>query len=103
MYTQERLRQENETYAGTGGVSENNAQARFLPAFREQVSGRIELARMEDGRSAPMHLLCGLPDDWVTQRDTDGRIIALKDSVIAGFVRDGDFFTREEAARLTAE
>lgn len=100
MYTYDRLREENETYAGTGGVSENNGQARFLPAFRDEVTGRVEMARMEDGRTAPMHLLCCLPDEWVTERDDSGRITGLKDTVIAGFVRDGAFYTREESARL---
>jgi hypothetical protein len=47
-----------------------------------------------------MHLLCCLPEEWVTGRDERGQIVALKDSVIAGFVRDGTFYTREEAARL---
>ena len=45
MYSYERLREENETFAGTGGVSENNCQARFVPAFRDEDSGRVELAR----------------------------------------------------------
>lgn len=98
MYTYERLREENETYAGTGGVSENNCRQRFLPAFRDEVTGRVELARQADGTEASMHLLCCLPDEWVTERDSQGHILALKDSVTAGFVRDGAFYTREEAA-----
>ena len=98
MYTYERLREENETYAGTGGVSENNCAKRFLPAFRDELTGRVELARTAEGAQAPMHLLCCLPDEWVTRRDAQGQILALKDSVIAGFVRDGEFYTREEAA-----
>lgn len=100
MYTYERLREENEAYAGTGGVSENNREARFRPAFRDELSGRVELARTEDGGDAPMHLLCCLPEEWVSERDDAGRIVALKVTVIAGFVRDGAFYTREEAARL---
>ena len=100
MYSYERLREENETFAGTGGVSENNCEARFVPAFRDSESGRVELARTEDGVRAPVHLLCCLPDEWVTERDDAGRILALKDSVVAGFVRDGQFYTREEAASL---
>jgi hypothetical protein len=98
MYTYERLREENETYAGTGGVSENNCSARFLPAFQDSLSGRVEQARKEDGSPAPMHLLCALPDEWVAERDASGRILALKDTIIAGFLRDGVFYTREEAA-----
>ena len=98
MYTYERLRQENEIYAGTGGVSENNCSARFLPAFQDSQTGRVEIARTEDGTQAPMHLLCCLPDEWVTERDAEGHILVVKDSVIAGFIRDGEFYTREEAA-----
>ena len=98
MYTYERLREENETYAGTGGISENNCAARFLPAFQDSQTGRVEIARHEDGSQAPMHLLCCLPDEWVVERDAEGRILALKDSVIAGFIRDGEFYTREQAA-----
>jgi hypothetical protein len=45
-----------------------------------------------------MHLLDGLPDEWVVERDAAGRVRAIKDSVIAGFVRDGRFYTREQAA-----
>ena len=98
MYTYERLREENETYAGTGGVSENNCMQHFLPAFRDEQTGRVELARKADGSQAPVHLLCCLPDEWVTERDAEGQILALRDSVVAGFVRDGLFYTREEAA-----
>ena len=98
MYTYERLREENEAYAGTGGISENNCAQRFLPAFQDSDSGQVELARQADGSQAPMHLLFCLPDEWVTERDDKGQILALKESVIAGFVRDGEFYTREEAA-----
>lgn len=100
MYTSEQLRAENEIWAGTGGISENNSGARFVPAFRDMDSGRVELARREDGQPAPMHLLCCLPEEWVTARDAQGQILALKDSVVAGFVRDGVFYTRAEAARM---
>jgi len=98
MYTYERLREENEIYAGTGGVSENNACARFLPAFMDRSTGRVEPARKENGTPAPMHLLFGLPEEWVSARDVDGHITALKDTIVAGFVRDGVFYTREQAA-----
>ncbi len=101
MYTNQRLRVENEAYAGTGGVSQNNHEARFLPAFRDKDTGRVEVARLEDGQPAPMHILSGLPDEWVTGRDEQGCIVAVRDSIIAGFVRDGVFYTREEAAVLT--
>jgi hypothetical protein len=100
MYTYEVLSAENEAFAGTGGISSNNREARFVPAFREDRSGRVEVARHENGQPAAMHLLCCLPEEWVTGRDEKGRIVAVLDSVEAGFLRDGVFFTRAEAARL---
>ena len=99
MFTYQRLRDENTEYAGTGGVSQNNHDARFLPAFRDE-DGRVEVARLENGEIAPMHLLCGLPDAWVTGRDGEGRVTAIRDDIVAGFVRDDVFYTREQAAAI---
>jgi hypothetical protein len=48
-----------------------------------------------------MHLIDGLPREWVCARDAVGRPAALKATVVAGFVRDGLFYTREQAANLT--
>jgi len=100
MYTCRQLDAENEAFAGTAGISQNNARERFVPAFRDSRNGRVEISRLETGQPAPMHLLCGLPEDWVTGRDAEGHIVAVRESVIAGFLRDGIFYTREEAAQL---
>ena len=97
---EERLRRENLAFAGTHGVSRNARQARFEPAFKDLDTGRVEIACLTPGTPAPMHVLSCLPDEWAAERDADGAIIALKPSVIAGFVRDGQFFTREEAASV---
>jgi surfactin synthase thioesterase subunit len=48
---------------------------------------------------APVHLIEGLPDAWVVERDVDGMIKEIKQSVIAGFVRGGLFYTRQQAAQ----
>ena len=98
LFTTETLRKQNLAFAGTGGVSHQNRSGGFLPAFHDLTSGRTVLARFADGRPAPMHLLEGLPDAWVVNRDSAGRPSALRQSVIAGFVRDGLFYTRDEAA-----
>ena len=92
------LRKQNLAFIGSGGVSEENRQSGFRPAFYDLATGRGELARFANGHPAPMHLLEGLPEEWVTQRDAAGRITAVKDTVIAGFVRHGIFYTREQAA-----
>ncbi|MCB1929363.1 MAG: hypothetical protein KDH17_15195 [Rhodocyclaceae bacterium] len=93
-----RLQAENRRFAGSGGRSEENRGAGFRPAFRDHASGVVWLSRFHDGRPAPCHLLDGLPDEAVSQRAADGRPRALKSSVESGFVRNGVFFTRDQAA-----
>lgn len=93
------LVEDNIRYMGTGGVSENNRNKGFCAAFRDDASGAVVLARFPDGSPAPMHLLDGLPEDWIVERSHTGRVISVKPSVVAGFVRRGRFYTREEAAR----
>lgn len=90
-----RLEYENELYANSGGISQNNANAHFIPAFKNIDTGEIALSRYSNGKTAPFHLMDGLPDTWVktTNKTTD-----LKASIISGFVRLGRFFDRQEAA-----
>ncbi len=92
------LVEENRRFAGTGGVSEHNAQARFVPAFQDAHTGQVEISRFRDGRPAPFHLIDGLPEDWIAKRDVTGRVVQIKGSIISGFVRFGVFFTRQEAS-----
>jgi len=98
LLTTNTLKRQNRAFVGTGGVSEENRSSGFRPAFHDLASGRTALSRFADGRPAPMHLIDGLPEAWVVQRDTSGRVRAIKDTVIAGFVRDGLFYTRDQAA-----
>ncbi len=72
----------------------------FLPAFKDSVTGEVYLSRFRDHSTAPIHLLDGLPDHWVTERDEDGRVTRVRGSIMAGFVRDGRFYSRDEAACL---
>jgi hypothetical protein len=97
--TPQRMRSDNRLFRGTGGLSRNNRRAGFVPAFRDTATGRTEPSRRADGLPAPIHLLCGLPDEWVVSRSPAGGVARVKGSVEAGFLRDGRFYTREEAAR----
>ena len=97
------LREENGIYAGTGGRSEENGGLGFRPAFYDFDTQSIHLSRFSDGRPAPFHLLDGLPRDLVVDRTPSGRVARVKASVIAGFVREGFFYTRAAAARAAAE
>ena len=100
MLTDARLRRENLAFAGTSGVSATSADRQLRPAFRDPVTGRVEIARFADGRPAPVHTICGLPAEWAAEVDADGQIVAVKDQIESGFVRDEVFYTREEAANL---
>jgi hypothetical protein len=95
--TRTTLRRQNRTYAGTAGISANCPRA-YVPAFRDAETGRIVIARYADGRPAPMHLLEGLPAEWAVSRDANGSISAVKGTVVAGFLRNGVFYTRDEVA-----
>ena len=92
------LRSENHQFANTCGLSKHNACLNFLPAFRNEETGEIALAKFADGRQAPMHILLGLPGSWATARNARGQVSAIASCVIAGFVRAGQFYTRAEAA-----
>ncbi len=92
------LRQQNLAFKGTGGVSGGNRSQGFAPAFLDTETGRVYPARFADGRPAPMHLLDGLPQELIVSRDTASGCLAVKRSVVAGFVQAGQFYTREQAA-----
>lgn len=92
------LKEQNERFMNTGGRSQENRSEGFRPAFSDTSTGAVYLSRFADGRPAPMHMLDGLPQEVVATRNAAGRVTAIKESVVAGFVRDGLFYTREEAA-----
>ncbi len=93
------LRMENRQYSGTGGISQLNHAYGFVPAFQDTLDQIHEISRFVDGRAAPLHLLDGLPSEWIIERSPEGKVLAIKDSVIAGFLRQERFYTREQAAR----
>ena len=89
---------ENRRYAGTGGRSQENRLAAFRPAFFDTGTETIYASRFADGQAAPIHVLDGLPEALVLARSAQGRALAVRPSVISGFVRLGRFYTRDEAA-----
>lgn len=96
------LQGENRRFRNTGGRSEENRPLGFRPAFKDVATGSVYESRFADGRPAPFHLLDGLPDSVVLQREPGGRVGKVKDSVVSGFVLAGRFYTRDEAAREVA-
>lgn len=96
------LERQNQEFSGTGGRSQENRAWGFRPAFMDAITRVIYRSCFADGTSAPVHLLDGLPDEAVATRDAGGRVLSVKASVVAGFVRDGRFYSREEAAQFAA-
>ncbi len=81
----------------------DESKHQFKAAFLDFATLTIYPSTFSDGRPAPMHLLDGLPDEVVVDRARSGRVIATKATLIAGFERDGFFYTRTAAARAAAE
>ena len=95
--------EQNRQFKGTGGVSQENRSLGFRPAFLDSGTGRIYLSRFVAGRPAPMHLLEGLPVALAARHSASGRIAAVKASVIVGFLRNGQFYTRDQAAKAVRD
>ena len=94
------LRLENRTFEDTGGISQNNRDLGFRPAYRNIRTGQTVMSRYANGEPAPVHVLDGLPDEWVVARDPEGSVSRVIATVVAGFVHNGSFYSREAAARL---
>ena len=94
------LKTENRQFAGTRGVSQENRSTGFVPAFIDHRTGKVYLSRFANGRQAPVHLLDGLPDELVLQRSDSGRVLAVRDTLESGFVRNSRFYTRSQAAAV---
>ncbi len=98
MLTPQMLEADNQLFAGTGGVSMENQCRGFIPGFMDRETGVVYNSCWADGRPAPFHALDGLPAHLIRERDHGGHITAVKASVIAGFIHQGCFYTREQAA-----
>jgi len=93
------LEEENQRFADSPGVSSNNREKGFVPAFQDTRSGCCRVSRFSDGSPAPIHVLDGLPDEWVEAGKFNGREISICPHIISGFLRNGRFYTREEASQ----
>lgn len=75
----------------------------FLPAFRDLEDGRTHLASTQEGKIASMHILDGLPLEWAEEIDAYGRIISLRDGIMAGFMRGDQFYTLDQIRSRSAD
>jgi hypothetical protein len=100
ILTEAVLARENVHFHGTGGRSQENREHGFVPAFMDLQTRTVYLSRFADGRPAPIHVLDGLPDEVVLSRHLSGRVASVKTSIVSGFMLEGRFFSRDEAATL---
>jgi hypothetical protein len=94
--TRQALAADSHRYQGTRGTSAAAGGLGYRPGFMDRETGVVYPSRFADGRPAPLHLIDGLPDHLVAAYDGRGRVAAVKPSVVAGFLRDGRFYTREQ-------
>jgi len=94
-----KLARENREFGSTTGISKNNRSLGFAPAFYDSESGKIYFSCNKDGTRAAIHMLEGLPEELILERDPEDNIVSVKPSVISGFVKNGRFYTREQAAK----
>jgi hypothetical protein len=73
--------------------------AGMQPAFRHIVTGEAHLAQSKLGVPSSAYEFTGLPDSWVSERDTQGNAIALHPDIVPGYWRHAEFI---ELTRLTA-
>lgn len=99
VMSNDKLQRENAAFSGSGGRSQENASIGFRPAFYDAETLEVFPSCFADGTLAPLHLLDGLPDKVVIRRSADGRVQAVKASIVSGFTLKGEFYTREAAAR----
>lgn len=92
------LQTQNAEFAGTGGISCNNRDAGFVPAYQNTATGEAVVSCYADGRRAPVHVLDGLPENWIEGRNEQGCVTHTITEVVVGFLRGDVFFTREAAA-----
>jgi hypothetical protein len=71
----------------------------FLPAFRHGGTGEVRLCQLADGRIARFHRLDVLPEEWIAERDEEGRPSALIGAVEPGYQRGPEFWSLAEMTR----
>ena len=73
----------------------NNQACKVLvgmqPAFKHIRTGESHLAQSECGRLSDVYEFSGLPEDWIVERDCEGKPIALHPDIVPGYWRDARF------------
>lgn len=98
--TSQVLTKQNQRFHGLGGVSRKNHAHGFKPAFCDMSTGNLYFSMYANGELAPIHLLDSLPEKLLAKCSESGKFRSTVETVVAGFVSEDQFFTREEAAMV---
>ena len=83
-------------YHQFNGVVFSDISFGFMPAFKNLKSQQIHLSQDHNGELSVMHLFDRLPECWIKESDDKGVALTLKDEIIAGFMRNAQFYTLSE-------
>jgi hypothetical protein len=64
----------------------------------DQATGCTYASIFAGGTAAAMPLLDGLPECLIVRRSRAGKVTAVHGSVVPGFLRGGEFFSRQQAS-----
>lgn len=97
MYiTHQQAVQQQGTYYRFNGAVFSDVSFGFMPAFKNIKNQEVHLSTDVDGELSVMHILDGLPESWIEEKDEQGKALTLKSEIIAGFMRNADFYTLNE-------
>ncbi len=88
--------EQQDVYHPFNGMVFSDISFGFMPAFKNLKDQSIHLSIDRNGELSVMHLLDGLPDYWIKEKDEMGVAQSLKSEIIAGFMRNSIFYTLSE-------
>lgn len=87
---------QQDAYHQFNGVVFSDISFGFMPAFKNLKDHQVHLSKDQHGELAVMHLFDGLPECWIKEKDEQGIALTLKSEIIAGFMRNAEFYTLSE-------
>lgn len=96
LMTQQQVLQIKPIMCGTQGAIFSDVSFGFFAAFKNLHDEQIHLSMDQQGKISFMHLFDHLPAEWINEWDSQGRAMSLRSGIIAGFMRNSQFYTLTE-------
>lgn len=97
------LEKQQATYQKLSGMNISDLCVGLIPAFRDLSTDETHLSLSSDGQVSPIHLVEGLPLEWVREWDMKGYPKSLKPGIVAGFFRGEKFYTLEQLEHMNLD